>query len=37
MKERQQEMKKKFACDLCGFKAMTALGLKKHLNKVHPY
>ena len=32
-----EEKKKKFPCDYCDFRAMTPLGLKKHLNKVHPY
>jgi len=37
LKEMQQAKKKKFKCDLCDFRAMTAVGLKKHLNKQHPY
>ena len=37
LKESEQEQKKKFKCDLCSFRAMTAVGLKKHLNKQHPY
>jgi len=37
LKESEQEKKKKFECDLCSFRAMTAVGLKKHLNKQHPY
>ena len=32
-----EEKKKKFPCDYCDFRAMTPLGLKKHLNKVYPY
>ena len=32
-----EEKKKKFPCDYCDFRAMTPLGLKKHLNKIHPY
>ena len=32
-----QDPKRKFKCDLCDFRALTAVGLKKHLNKVHPY
>ena len=32
-----EEKKKKFPCEYCDFRAMTPLGLKKHLNKVHPY
>ena len=31
------EKKKKFPCEYCDFRAMTPVGLKKHLNKVHPY
>ena len=37
LKESEQEKKKKFVCDLCSFRAMTAMGLKKHLKKQHPY
>ena len=32
-----EEKKKKFPCNYCDFRAMTPVGLKKHLNKVHPY
>ena len=32
-----EKKKKKFVCDYCDFRAMTPLGLKKHLNKEHPY
>ena len=32
-----EEKKKKFPCKYCDFRAMTPVGLKKHLNKVHPY
>ena len=32
-----EEKKKKFPCSYCDFRAMTPVGLKKHLNKVHPY
>lgn len=32
-----EEKKKKFPCGYCDFRAMTPVGLKKHLNKVHPY
>lgn len=37
LKEMEKEKKKKFKCDLCDFRALTALGVKKHLNKEHPY
>ena len=36
-REKANDPKRKFKCDLCSFRAMTAVGLKKHLNKVHPY
>ena len=36
-KQKFNDPKRKFKCDLCYFRALTAVGLKKHLNKVHPY
>ena len=36
-RQKANDPKRKFKCDLCTFRAMTAVGLKKHLNKVHPY
>ena len=36
-KEKFKDPKRKFKCDLCDFTAITTIGLKKHLNKVHPY
>ena len=35
--KKNKDPKRKFACDLCDFRALTSVGLKKHLNKVHPY
>ena len=32
-----KDPKRKFSCGYCDFGALTPLGLKKHLNKVHPY
>ena len=32
-----KDPKRKFACGYCDFSALTPLGLKKHLKKVHPY
>ena len=36
-KQKANDPKRKFACDYCDFKALTSMGLKKHLNKEHPY
>ena len=33
----EKEKLKKFKCHMCDFKAMTSLGVKKHLNKQHPW
>ena len=33
----EKEKLKKFKCDMCDFRAMTSLGVKKHLNKQHPW
>ena len=33
----EKEKLKKFKCEMCDFRAMTALGVKKHLNKQHPW
>ena len=33
----EKEKLKKFCCGLCDFRAMTSMGLKKHLNKQHPW
>ena len=33
----EKEKLKKCKCEMCDFRAMTALGVKKHLNKQHPW
>ena len=35
--KKNKDPKRKFGCSYCGFKALTSLGLTKHLNKEHPY
>ena len=35
--KKYKDSKRKFGCICCDFKALTSVGLKKHLNKEHPY
>ena len=35
--KKMKDPKRKFGCDYCDFRAITSVGLKKHLNKEHPY
>ena len=36
-KELEKDKLKKFKCEMCDFRAMTSYGVKKHLNKQHPW
>ena len=35
--KKAKDPKRKFGCIYCEYKALTSVGLKKHLNKEHPY
>ena len=35
--KKMNDPKRKFGCNYCDFRAITSVGLKKHLNKEHPY
>ena len=35
--KKAKDPKRKFVCIYCEYKALTSVGLTKHLNKEHPY